>query len=134
MTSPTLSPTEWTVMNICWRLGPATAREVHRQSLADRARDYRTVKTLLDRIVEKGYLRVEKRDGTNVYVPIAARRRTVATALEDFVDRVLDRKLAPLYLHLAERDDLSEEEAAFFRKQLERMEADDGESQEENGP
>jgi len=133
MTSPTLSPTEWTVMNICWRLGPATAREVHRQSLADRARDYRTVKTLLDRIVEKGYLRVEKRDGTNVYVPVAARRRTVAAALDDFVDRVLDRKLAPLYLHLAERDDLSEEEAEFFRRQLERMEAGEREADEGEG-
>ena len=125
MTKPALSPTEWMVMNICWRLGPATGRDVHRESRADRERDYRTIKTLLDRIVEKGYLRVEKRDGTNVYVPLAKRRPAVAAALEDFVDRVLDRSLAPLYLHLAERDDLSDEEAAFFRQHLERLEAEE---------
>lgn len=125
MTQATLSPTEWTVMNICWRLGPATAREVHRQSLEDRERDYRTVKTLLDRIAEKGYLRVEKQDGANVYVPVAARRRKVAEALGEFVDRVLDRRLAPLYLHLAERSDLSEEEVEFFRRQLRRMETEE---------
>lgn len=112
-----LSRTEWTIMQICWRLGRATARQVHEAS--DRRRDYRTVKTLLDRIAAKGFLRIEKLGRLSLFVPAVTRQHALSEVITDFVDDVLERSVAPLYLHLAERDDLSPEEVAFFRRQLE---------------
>ena len=117
-----LSRTEWTIMNLCWRLRKATARQVHQASLAERKREYATVVTLLDRIAAKGYLAVEKVGPVKVYRPKVGRRRAVGTAVEEFVDNVLERSIAPLYLHLSERDDLSEEEIEFFKRQLEKKE------------
>jgi BlaI family penicillinase repressor len=117
-----LSKTEWTIMNLCWRLKKATARQIHEASLAERRREYATVKTLLDRIVAKGYLSVERLGPVKIYRPKVGRRKAVGAAVEDFVDNVLERSLAPLYLHLSERDDLSEEEIEFFRRQLEKKE------------
>ncbi len=113
-----LSRTEWTIMQICWRLGRATARQVHEAS--DRTRDYRTVKTLLDRMAAKGFLRIEKLGRLSLFVPAVARSRALSEVVTTFVDDVLERSVAPLYLHLAERDDLTPEEIAFFRRQLER--------------
>jgi predicted transcriptional regulator len=117
-----LSKTEWTIMNLCWRLKKATARQIHEASLAERRREYATVKTLLDRIAAKGYLSVERLGPVKIYRPKVGRRKAVGAAVEDFVDNVLERSLAPLYLHLSERDDLSEEEIEFFRRQLEKKE------------
>ena len=112
-----LSRTEWTIMQLCWHLGRATARQVHDAS--DGRRDYRTVKTLLDRIAKKGFLRIEKLGRLSLFVPTVTRRRAFAEVTAVFVDDVLERSVTPLYLHLAERDDLSPEEITFFRRQLE---------------
>lgn len=129
---PTLSKTEWTVMNICWRLGKATARQVYEESLADRKRDYRTVKTLLDRIATKGYLETEKLGPLVLFTPAVPRKTVVAGAIREFVANVLDDSVAPLYLHLANRTDLDEEEEAALRKLLDRVEAEGpGDKEEE---
>ena len=53
------------------------------------------------------------------YVPPRARSRALSEVVAAFVDDVLERSVTPLYLHLAERDDLTPEEIAFFRRQLE---------------
>jgi BlaI family penicillinase repressor len=119
---PPLSKTEWTIMNLCWRLKKATARQVHEASLADRKHGYATVRTLLDRIAAKGYLTIERVGPVKVYRPRVGRRRAVGAAVEDFVDNVLERSMTPLYLHLSERDDLSDEEIEFFKRQLDRKE------------
>ena len=118
-----LSRTEWTIMQLCWRLGRATARQVHEAS--DGRRDYRTVKTLLDRIAGKGFLRIEKLGRLSLFVPAVTRQRALSEVVTDFVDDVLERSVTPLYLHLAERDDLSPAEVAFFRRRLETEEEEE---------
>ena len=35
---PDLSRAEWALMNLCWRLGTATARQIHEESLAIKRR------------------------------------------------------------------------------------------------
>ena len=79
-----LSPSEWRIMQSCWKLGRTTIRDIL-LDIADRppARSYTTVHMLLTRIVEKGYL-----------------------AGEDFVDNILDgeaKNLEILNEVLAER-------------------------------
>ena len=118
-----LSRTEWTIMQLCWRLGRSTARQIHEAT--DGRRDYRTVKTLLDRMAVKGFLRVEKLGRLSLFVPAVSRQRALSEVITDFVDDVLERSVAPLYLHLAERDDLSAEEVAFFRRRLEAEEEEE---------
>ena len=115
-----LSKTEWTMMNLCWRLGKATAKQIHEASLVERKREYATVKTLLDRIAAKGYLAVERVGPVKLYRPKVGRRRAVGAAVEDFIDNVLESSLQPLYLHLSQRDNLSAEEITFFKGQLEK--------------
>ena len=119
-----LSRTEWKMMNICWRLGPATARQVWEESLAERERGYRTVKTLLDRVAAKGYLAIDKVGPVSVYRPLVGRARAVGDAIGRFVSEVLDESVAPLYLHLAERDDLEPEEIEEIRRILDEKEAE----------
>ena len=109
-------------MNICWKLGKATARQVYEQTLKDQQRDYRTVKTLLDRIAVKGYLRTEKLGPLVLFTPAVDRRKALSAAINEFVENVLDHSVAPLYLHLADHSELDEEEAAALRALLDRRE------------
>ena len=117
-----LSRAEWQLMNLCWRLGQSTARQVWEASLELKHRDYRTVKTMLDRMASKGYLEVEKLGPLSLFTPTIERRKAVGEAVQDFVDVVLDRALAPLFVHLADEKDLelSDDELAALEKLLDR--------------
>lgn len=116
-----LSSTEWRIMNLCWRLGKSTARQIHEASLEERKRDYQTVKTLLDRIVKKGYLEMEKLGPLCLYTPAVERQAATTGAIDEFTETVLDRTLAPLFVHLAEREDLSEEDVRALRELVEQL-------------
>ena len=120
---PPLSKTEWRIMNHCWRLGKATARQVWERSLEQHDRDYQTVKTLLDRITAKGYLQVEKLGNLCLYTPTVERRAAAGEAVQEFVDVVLDKALAPIFVYLAEKEDLSQEELETLERLLEREES-----------
>ena len=114
-----LSRGEWALMNVCWRLGRATAREIHEASEEGRRRDYRTTKTMLDRMAAKGWLRVTKVGPVRVYAPAVSRSRALGPVVREFIDQVLGRSLAPLFVHLAE-EDLSEEDLEALRRLVER--------------
>jgi BlaI family penicillinase repressor len=105
-----LSKTEWSIMGICWRQGKCTARQVYEESLQQRRRSYQTVKTMLDRLAEKGYLQKEKLGALWLYQPTITRSKLVARAVESFVETVLDNAVAPLFVHVAKRVSLTPEE------------------------
>ncbi len=67
MTMEPLSRSEWQVMRVCWGTGPSDARTLHAASLAEASPlkrligvwQLQTFRTALERIVRKGYLRVQ---------------------------------------------------------------------------
>ena len=117
-----LSPAEWKVMNLCWKLRKATARQIYEASSQNQERDYQTVKTLLDRIEAKGYLKMEKLGPLCIFSPAVSRASVVAGAVEDFVETVLDNSVAPLFQHLANNESMDEQELEAIRDLLRRSE------------
>ncbi|MHB9029493.1 MAG: BlaI/MecI/CopY family transcriptional regulator [Candidatus Latescibacterota bacterium] len=119
---PDLSKTEWSIMNICWRQGRSSARIVYEETLKEKSRGYQTVKTMLDRLVEKGYLRREKFGPIWLYEPTVSRSAVLAREIESFVATVLDNTLAPIFVHFAKKETLSDEELDELRKLIEKKE------------
>jgi BlaI family penicillinase repressor len=114
-----LTRAEWQVMNVCWRLGKATARQVW-ETIGDApARDYQTVKTLLDRIAAKRYLKITKLGPLCLFTPAVPRRRALGVAIDDFLGTVLDDAVAPLLQHLTGTGRISAEELEALRKLVE---------------
>ncbi len=116
-----LSRAEWELMNVCWRKGTVTARQVLEATAGSRERDYQTVKTLLDRITSKGYLTMEKLGPLCLYTPAVERRLAVGRAVREFADTVLDRRLAPLMLEMVRKETLSDDELGELRDLLDRQ-------------
>jgi BlaI family penicillinase repressor len=117
-----LSKTEWSIMGICWKLGQCTARQVFEESLRERRRSYQTIKTMLDRLGDKGYLRKEKSGPLWLYQPTVGRSKLVARAVESFVETVLDNTVAPLFVHLAERSAISQSELDELKQLVQNVE------------
>lgn len=75
-----------------------------------------TVQTMLQRLLEKGYLKRKQAAGVYVYstsVPVAG---VVTKLIGDFVRGVLGGSVSPLVAYLSEQQDLTEQEVAELRK------------------
>ncbi len=87
-----LSPSEWEIMRICWRLGRCTVRDVLAEDQRTRKRDYRTILTFMTRMARKGWLRGHKVGNTNHYSPAVAQDKAVLREIELFLDAVIGRQ------------------------------------------
>jgi len=112
-------------MNACWKLGRATARQVYDALDDGDGREYQTVKTMLDRIADKGYLATDKLGPLRVYTPAVTRKATLKGAIADFTATVLDNSLTPLFQHLAERESIDDDELEALRDLVRRAEEDE---------
>ncbi len=122
---PELSKSEWLVMNICWAQGKRTAREIYEKAVQKKEWEYQTVKTMLDRLAGKGYLKMEKLGPLCLFRPAVPRSRVVARTVNAFIDSVLDDSVAPLFANLAKGRKLSEEELASLKELLAQYEEND---------
>ena len=84
-----LSPAEWQLMRICWRLGRANVRQVLREDLKTHIRDYRTILTFMTRMANKGWLEVEKEGNTNYYIPAVEQSQALEEEIRQFLDQVV---------------------------------------------
>ena len=113
-----LTKTEWSIMNICWKQGEVTARTIYDESLKEKKRGYQTVKTMLDRLANKGFLSRKKFGPLWLYKPAVSRAKIMSGAIESFVSTVLDNTFTPLLMHFAETEKLSPKEIKTLKKLL----------------
>ena len=92
----TLSPAEWEIMKIFWEHGPLAARDVYAQLPKKRGWAYKTVKTLLSRLVAKEALAYDQVGNSYLYRPVVDRDRMTRqevriayfhSVLEAYLDR-----------------------------------------------
>jgi len=73
-----------------WRHSRMSAREIHDASVSDTGWSYSATRKTLDRMVEKGLVRVESFHGLNTYVAAQSKLETVAGLVSSFARDVLD--------------------------------------------
>jgi BlaI family transcriptional regulator, penicillinase repressor len=98
-------------MDTLWRRGDATARDVHGDLHDETGWAYTTVKTMLDRLVEKGALAGAKPDAPSrsaTYRPLLARKQARLQAALGLVERAFGGSPAPLVHFLIDSEVLSD--------------------------
>lgn len=115
---PDMAKSEWVLMEALWARGQATATELQRDLESQQGWAYSTVKTMLDRLTEKGYVTWRRRGNIYEYSPRVRRKTVVQRVLDDVVDRVLEGAAAPFIQRLVERRRLTRDEAQELRKIL----------------
>lgn len=119
-----ISDAEAVVMDVLWKRSPLSADEVV-MALSSR-QDWQdaTVKTLLNRLLNKGAIDAEKDGRRYLYAPVLQREAWVQGESESLLDRLFGGRVAPLVAHFSEQRKLSRKDIAELRKLLE--EIDDG--------
>ena len=111
-----LSKAEWKVMKIVWDLQKAMAREVYTIAGERHAWTPATVKTLLKRLVEKGYVSTTQVGNGFVYRPAQSALSALQSAADTLLTNAVDGATGPLLVHMVQRTALSADDLDQLQK------------------
>jgi BlaI family transcriptional regulator, penicillinase repressor len=114
-----LSRAEWKVMKIVWELRKAMAREVYTIAGERYSWTPATVKTLLRRLVDKGYVSTTRVGNGFVYRPARSALSALQSAADTMMTNVVEGVTGPLLAHMVERVSLSEDDIDALQKLIE---------------
>ncbi|MGO8699599.1 MAG: BlaI/MecI/CopY family transcriptional regulator [Limisphaerales bacterium] len=117
MKSVKISDAEWQIMNLLWERSPLTGGEIIAALQKKSAWRPRTIRTLVDRLVEKGALKVIA-EGKRRFAPLVSLETCVRVESRSFMERVFGGRPASLLLHIIKEAKLTEQEIAQLKKLL----------------
>lgn len=118
---PELSKSELDIIKVLWQVGRQSAREVHDALAPTYGWAYSTTKTMMDRMVGKGYLKRENFHGVFLYEPLISRPHGLAKLVQDFADNVLEMDAGSLVSLFARNKKLTPAEIAELKQILEQQ-------------
>ena len=124
MDTTPISEAEATVMEVLWRSSPRSSEEVI-AALAATGWAEPTIKTLLNRLLNKGAISALKDGRRYLYSPVLRREAWVQQQSEGLLARLFGGRVAPLVAHFSERGQLSATDIAELKRLV--SELDDGE-------
>ena len=119
-----ISEAESVVMEVLWARSPRASDEVIAE-LAE-AQDWQepTIRTLLNRLLNKGAIAAEREGRRYLYTPVLQRQAWVDAQSRGLLDRLFKGRVAPLVAHFSEQGKLSRKDIAELRRIIEGL--DDG--------
>ena len=118
-----LTAAEWKVMRIVWEERKAMTREVYTIAFERHGWSPATVKTLLRRIIDKGYLMVTQIGNGFLYRPTLPSLSVVRRAVESLLDNAVDGT-GPVLVQLVENTPLSDDDLDSLQKMIDQKRAD----------
>jgi predicted transcriptional regulator len=126
-----ISDAESVVMEVLWQRSPRSAEEVAAALAESRQWQEATVKTLLNRLLNKGAIEAIRDGRRYLYSPKLQRSDWVMDESQSLLARLFDGRVAPLVAHFSEQRRLSAEDVAELRRLVASL--DDGQADEEVG-
>ena len=115
---PSLTPAEWEVMKTLWDHGPMAARDVFAALPEANEWAYKTVKTLLSRLVAKRAVDYDQIGNSYLYRAAVARAEVTRDEVRSVFQRIMGEAVSPVLAHFIEQADLTGDEIDQLKKQL----------------
>lgn len=118
-----VTETEFAILDVLWDRGPSAVREIveavypqHTHSL------HASVKSLLERLADKGYVHCQRRGGAHFFSATVDRETFVARQLQALADSNFGGSLTPLLVTLVDNVKLSRKDRAAILKIIDKIE------------
>jgi predicted transcriptional regulator len=117
-------------MKIVWEKEPCAAGTVQETLAGSRNWAYSTVKTTMDRMVEKGLLEIERIRNLQLFRSRVSELDAKRGEFRKMLKRAFDGALTPMMQFLIEHEGISAEDAAQLRKLVEKQKTEGREKNE----
>lgn len=121
-----LSELEHVVMDFLWSHGPASAERVREALASSRPMKDSTVRTVLRRLEEKGYLTHRAEGRTYIYAGIEPPQDVAAGAVRQIIDRFCGGSVEQLLVGLVNNDVVDERELQRLAERIARRKNREG--------
>lgn len=126
---PELTPAQGEIMEIIWELGEVSANDVRRVLSRTRPVARNTVRTLLERIEEKGWLTHREDGRTFLYSAAQPRQATIGQKVQQVIETVCGGRPEALVTALLDYRGLSRDELERIRRMLAKARATKGQQE-----
>ncbi len=113
-----LTATELEMMNVLWRIAPASVHQVVEALRPQRQLAYTSVSTIIRILEQKGYVRSRKEGRGHLYEPTIAKETYQVASLQHLVSNVFDGTPTLLVQRLVDSEQLGAEELDRIRRAL----------------
>ncbi len=115
-----LSPAEWEVMKVLWQRGPSAARDVFAALPDGHNWAYKTVKTLLSRMVAKGAVDYDQIGNSYLYRAVVDREVMTRQEVRGILNRLISHQSSPVLAQFIEEANLTDQEIRELKKVLDK--------------
>ena len=119
---PRPTDAELEILNVLWRRGPSTVREIYEEISAARATGYTSVLKLVQIMAGKELVEREEVHRAHIYRATAPQEDTQRALIRDLVERAFGGSAARLVMHALASERASAEDRALIRKMLKEYE------------
>ncbi|MBN1350581.1 BlaI/MecI/CopY family transcriptional regulator [candidate division KSB1 bacterium] len=118
-----LTPVEWEIMDSIWKLdGSPSVREVLENAFPNGEKAYTTIQTVMNTLVKKNVLKIEKIGLVNFYSPTKSRDEVIQTEMNQIVSRVFSGSIPAMANYLFKSKDFGINEIEQIKKLLDQRE------------
>lgn len=116
-----ISESEAKVMGVLWDESPLGADQVIERLMQSEAWQATTIKTLLNRLLNKGAVMAEVDGRRYLYRPLITREDYVSIESRSLLDRLFEGKVTPLVSHFAQQRKLTKRDLQELRRLLDEL-------------
>ncbi|HEY2838172.1 MAG TPA: BlaI/MecI/CopY family transcriptional regulator [Pirellulales bacterium] len=113
-----LAPAEWEAMKLFWDHGPLAARDAYAKLPKHCDWAYKTLKTLLSRLVAKGALDYSQVGNSYLYRAVVERDALTRQEVRTVFQRLMSEAFSPVLAQFIDEADLSDEEIRELKRRL----------------
>ena len=111
-----LTEAEWIIMKVVWENEPCAAGTVQDALANSKDWAYSTVKTTMDRMANKGFLKIQKIRNLQLFSSVISEVDAKRGEFRKMLKRAFDGALTPMMQFLIDHEGLSKTESAQLRK------------------
>ncbi len=120
--SEPLSPAEWKIMKVVWEKKSCAARDICAEVCEPNHWTPSTVKTMLARLVDKGYLNTTPVGNSYLYTAAKPAMKSLLYAADTLVENFLSGTSGPVLSHMIKKSKLTAKDIQDLRNILDAFE------------
>jgi Predicted transcriptional regulator len=113
-----ISDAEWIVINVLWDESPLTSTKIIETLKSKTDWKPKTIHSLIDRLVKKGVVGVNKENAQFEFYPLVEKRECVMEETRSFIKKVYDGSVHLMVSNFIKNERLSQDEIEELQKLL----------------
>lgn len=119
-----ISDAEVVILQQLWSEAPLSAQDIIERLKRHGTVHPKTIKTLINRLLNKGALKYKEENRKYLYIPVVTKADFYRVKTESFLNKFFDGELSPLVSFFSSQKKLSEKQIEELKRLVDKLEAE----------